>query len=304
MLISRYYAKTFTKPMARLMERVEKAEKGDLESPVPTDGPAEVVALGRGFANLLGAHRKSLDVREDFVAIVSHDLKNPINALALGITVVEIFASRMAGESGGELLKQIAPMRKSIGRMIELIDNILDLTAIKAGQFKVEFITQNPRTLINELLEAFGPLAEKKKIKLETEVCDHEVCAAFDPHRIYQTVSNLLGNALRFTPEGGRIVLQLKTDGRELRFGVIDSGPGVPQDQRVRIFERYYQVERKGRGVGSGLGLYISREIVSAHHGRIWVESPENGIGAAFFFTLPQTAASVTQFEPVAGLKS
>jgi signal transduction histidine kinase len=144
---------------------------------------------------------------------------------------------------------------------------------------------QDAKELVRESLEAFQPAAAAKRISLEAEALDGGLRATFDHERMLQVLANLLSNALKFTGEGGTVVVRVASAGSELRVAVQDTGVGIAPDQLEPIFERFWQVTRADRR-GLGLGLFISRSIVEAHGGRIWAESAV-GAGSTFAFTLP-----------------
>jgi signal transduction histidine kinase len=144
--------------------------------------------------------------------------------------------------------------------------------------------------LVRETVEAFQPSASAKGIALESQVAKDSLLARFDHECILQVLANLVSNAIKFTPEGGRISIRVEPAGEEVRFSVADSGPGISEENLERIFERFWQVSASDKR-GLGLGLFISRCIVEAHGGRIWVES-KTGEGSTFRFTLPGARAS------------
>jgi len=173
--------------------------------------------------------------------------------------------------------------------MNRLIRDLLDFAAIQAGHLSVSSHPRDVGMLIREILDSLEPLAAGKSIKLidggaeESGLqisCDHD--------RVIQLFSNVVGNAVKFTPEGGMVTLRAEPDGSMVKFAVADTGPGISTDELPYVFDRYYQARRRNRD-GIGLGLSIARGIVEAHGGRIWVESPTgpSGGGSTFFFTLP-----------------
>jgi signal transduction histidine kinase len=298
--LSRIISRFLTVPIENLLERTLAAERGDLESPVPTEGPLEIETLGRGFGRLISHLRESLLVREDFVSIASHDLKNPLAALSLQLSLIDKTAEKLSPEARSGIRQQTAFARRTLLRMQELINSILDLTNIRSGHFQIQAKPQDPALLLQEMFEIFQPQAQKKGLRLTLEKPEDALEAEFDHARLSQVLTNLLSNAIAHTPEGGSIRLRLCPErcvepakGDWIKFSVEDSGPGIPPDKVERIFDRFYQVRQNGlAGNGNGLGLYISREIVASHHGTIGVNS-KPGEGAVFYFRIPvhQSAA-------------
>lgn len=279
------FSAQFTQPLLRLGERIKAAQAGDLDSYVSTEGPKEISILSRGFADLASKLKQSIEVRDDFVAIVSHDLKNPISALSLSISLLEENAELLEVGARDKFKSPIAIMRRSLARMTEMIGAVLNLTAIRSGNFKLLRENHSVNSVIAEVMATFRPLMAEKNIILKEDLPTHEISAMLDHGRILQVFSNLLGNALKFTPKGGEITLQVLERENEIQFGVMDSGPGMPQEELGHIFERFHQLKQAG-DFSAGLGLYIAKEIIVSHGGKILAES-ELGKGSKFYFTLP-----------------
>lgn len=284
-LIAYRFSAQFTRPLSKLVDRMKSAQAGDLNSPVPTEGPKEIVILGNGLADLTSELKKNIEVRDDFIAIVSHDLKNPLTILGLNVSRLEKNIESLGDEAKIKLMPQILTIRRNLARMTEMIASVLSMNAIRSGKFVLSRERQSVNSLLDELIDSFYlPMAEKK-ILFKKEIPSHEISIMFDRGRIHQVLSNLLGNALKFTPEDGEITLQLLEYEKEIQFGVIDTGPGIAPEELALIFERFHQIRLSG-DFSSGLGLYIAKEIVSAHGGKIWAESTL-GVGSRFYFTIP-----------------
>ncbi len=182
-------------------------------------------------------------------------------------------------------------VERAVQRMSGLIHDLLDLAKIEAGRFDLTLTTCQASRLVSDVFTIVTPLAEAKDIRLRWNG-DSAVCA--DADRIFQTLSNLIGNAIKFTPSGGEVMVQVQPGGdHAVRFAIIDNGPGIGALELGHIFDRYWH-SRRGRGGGTGLGLYIAKGIVEAHGGRIWVESVA-GEGATFYFTLPSPMPELVQ---------
>jgi PAS domain S-box-containing protein len=230
------------------------------------------------------SQERELKAREDVLAIVSHDLKNPISSVILNSDLLARMSGKIAGaEKLFELTRRI---KRSAQSMDRLISNLLDLTKLETHGFKLDLYPERAESLVQESIEMIRPQAAAKSITIESVLagdCCEIIC---DHDRILQVLSNLLGNAIKFTPSNGQIRVSIKhIDGKAL-FSVEDSGPGVSPEHLGNIFQRYWQAEETA-SKGTGLGLSIAKGIVEAHGGRIWVES-EVGKGAVFYFTLPE----------------
>ena len=228
----------------------------------------------------LSSAHDALDLRDEFLAIVSHDLRNPLNAIALNTQLLE----RLVSSSDPHLARISRSLASSIAQMQRIISDLLDLAAIDAGKLAVQLQPGDARNAIEEAVEASRPIAAEKSIALDAVIGPDPLLARFDPGRLAQVLENLIHNALKFTPTGGRISVEGRTTGSVVEIRVRDTGPGLQAEEIALIFERFRQVEKRGRRA-LGLGLYISRSIVESHGGRIWAESVP-GEGSTFLFTL------------------
>ncbi|MES1210202.1 MAG: HAMP domain-containing sensor histidine kinase, partial [Pseudomonadota bacterium] len=194
--------------------------------------------------------------------------------------------------------KQLDRIRRGVQQMRHMVEDLLDISSIDAGRLSMEMGEYPVQGVLEDALELLQPLAKDKGISLTTQVNCSDAKLRCDRDRLVQVLFNLVGNALKFTPHGGEVVVlaQLK-GGDQALVGVRDSGPGIPPELIPHLFQRYVQDKRTARR-GRGLGLYICRGIVQAHGGAIWVDTAV-GRGSTFFFTVP--LASTTE---VATLRS
>lgn len=221
--------------------------------------------------------------RDDFLGVVSHDLRGLLSTIGMS-------ASLLAEQAGGaeETLSSTRRIQRSVTRMNRLIEDLLDVVSIEAGRLAVVPAPADLAALVVEAGDACRASAGAAGIALEVDVPEAPLMGVFDPGRVLQVLANLLSNALKFTPRGGAVVVRAGRAGDEFQVRVSDTGPGIPPEKTSAIFERYWQVGTNDRR-GLGLGLYIARSIVTAHHGRIWVEGARGG-GSVFCFVLPVDA--------------
>jgi signal transduction histidine kinase len=254
-------------------------------------GPAELVlaealaaraALAIDNARLYRASQRATEARDEVLAIVSHDLRNPLNVISLAASRLQRPHSTVEGDVWR---KQLEIIRRSADRAVHLIQDLLDATKVDAGRFTVEQRLEEVGGLLDEAVELHRPLAEARSLRLERQVEDGLPPVMADRGRVLQVFSNLIGNALRFTPAGGSITLEARREGQAVRISVVDTGPGIPSEYLPHLFERFWQA-KEGAREGAGLGLPIARGIVEAHGGRIDVASAP-GRGSTFSFTLP-----------------
>jgi signal transduction histidine kinase len=225
--------------------------------------------------------------RDDFLGMVSHDLRNLLSGIVLNATLLAEDASDT--DEGRRIVVGMARIQRDVGRMSRLIGDLVDVASIDAGKLAVHLARGDARPLLQEALETFTLSASKKGISLELGEVEPALPADFDHDRLLQVLANLVGNALKFTPAGGAIVLRGAIVGEELQLTVTDNGAGIPAHLLESVFERFWQVGKNDKR-GLGLGLHISRCIVDAHGGKIWAESTL-GAGSVFHVTIPATAA-------------
>jgi signal transduction histidine kinase len=225
----------------------------------------------------------AIATRDTFLEIVSHDLRNMLAAM---VGFAALIAKEVSRENHVEhVLLHTQRIQRSGARMNRLIGDLVDVASIEAGTLAVTPVVGDPTGVVTEALDTFHVQASASGISLVAEVESPVSLAAFDPARILQVLSNLLGNAIKFTPIFGKVVVRVERTGAEIRFAVSDTGQGIPPDKLEAVFERFTQVAHNDRR-GVGLGLYISKRIVEGHGGRIWAES-RMGEGSTFCFTLP-----------------
>jgi signal transduction histidine kinase len=172
--------------------------------------------------------------------------------------------------------------------MVGLVNAILDLAKMEAGMMPYQIEQKNVVPLIDQVVKEMKPLVETKKIRLESEVAEKLPIPKIDTERFLQVLRNVIGNALKFTPEGGRVNVSVRTIDQGLQISVADTGPGIPENNLTSIFEKFQQVNTKGpyQPKGTGLGLAIAKQVVTHHGGKIWAES-KLGQGSTFFILLP-----------------
>jgi signal transduction histidine kinase len=244
---------------------------------------AQRTALGADNARLYQQARQASRTRDDTLGVVSHDLRNGLNTV---LTAVGLLLRSLPPDDGGRRdRRHVEAIRRSADRMNRLIGDLLDVASIEAGRLFVEPRKEAVRPLIHEALEAGRPQAREKSLRLEERLSAHSPDVVCDRERVLQVLANLIGNAIKFTPEDGSVTVSADHVGDEVVFAVRDSGIGVPAKQLPHVFDRFWQATPKAR-LGSGLGLTIAKGVVEALHGRIWAES-RAGEGTTFFFTLP-----------------
>jgi len=235
-------------------------------------------------ARLFGESRRATRAREDLLAVVSHDLRNPLSVVQLGAAL--LLRERPGVARDEHVVKHSTRMRDAADRALRLISDLLDWGRLEAGgRLPLELGVEPASALVTDAVEGVRALAEANRLHLTLELPEELPLVRCDRTRVLQVLGNLLGNAVKFTQEGGRVTAGARVQGSEVRFHVKDTGKGIPPEQLPYIFDRYWQAKDTASR-GAGLGLAIAKGLVEAHGGRIWAESTP-GQGSTFHFSLP-----------------
>jgi signal transduction histidine kinase len=284
-------ARRLTGPLARLRRASSRFAQGDLDERAPAFAIVEVDELGQQF-NLM-ADRLSDSVRmleadrdrlREFVADVSHELRTPIAALR---TFTELQRDGQLDED--QRREFLERSTEQINRLEWMSNNLLDLSRIDSGIFPLDMRLGDLRDPVRSAVEAQAEIAEQRGVSVVSRVPTSPVMLRFDRERILQLLGNLIGNGLKFTPRGGEVIVELADAPEEATLVVRDSGPGIPEAELPRVFDRFFRGTNVGdaRASGSGLGLAIARSIVEMHDGTIEVASAI-GSGSTFTISLPR----------------
>jgi len=226
--------------------------------------------------------RDAVQAREDVLAVVSHDIRNFLQAIKSGVQLLNKSPDKLGAEAKAAIHSRMSSTVDLMGRVIA---DLLDMASIRNGRIEVVMRPEVAAQLINEAIAVHEPMAQQKGIRL-LAICDiPDQAVSCDRERILQVFSNLLGNAIKFCRHGDQIEVSLRRDGNYVQASVRDTGPGIASDDLPMVFDAYWS-GANNRRTGTGLGLYITKRIVEAHGGRIWIES-EQGKGTVVHFTLP-----------------
>ncbi|MCY1022363.1 PAS domain S-box protein [Pyxidicoccus sp. MSG2] len=242
---------------------------------------ASRAALAIDNACLHEQSEQATRTRDEVLRVVAHDLRTPLNVITLSAETL----LKRSPEQRATDTRPLESIRKAVARANRLIRDLLDVARMEAGHLSVERAQLETTALVREAIEQYRALAEMKSLQLTADVPEDAPPLLADHDRVLQILSNLIGNALKFTPEGGHIVVRAVPEGGMLRFSVKDTGAGIDSEDLPHLFEPFWQA-RVGRKDGAGLGLAIVKGLVDAHSGHLWVESSP-GEGSTFSFTLP-----------------
>jgi signal transduction histidine kinase/FixJ family two-component response regulator len=239
---------------------------------------AQMASVALQNIALLRAAEQAARARDDLVSVVSHDLRNPLNTIAMGLTILERSPDLDAHQG------VIARLRRGASRLDRIIADLLDVTRIESGTLAVDPRPIAPSNLLDEVVDLLGPQAQAKGQMLDVSSPPHAPMVLADRDRVMQVFLNLVGNAIKFTPDGGLVAVSAARHGDGVRFEVRDTGPGIPAHDVPHVFDRFWQARSTAR-MGTGLGLFIAKGIIDAHGGKLHVESAE-GLGTSISFTL------------------
>ncbi|HEX6230227.1 MAG TPA: ATP-binding protein [Actinomycetota bacterium] len=285
LLVARWLARGMTQPLRDMAKAARRMETGDYDQRVVTSSRDEVGQLAVAFNRMSGELADLERLRRELVANVSHELKTPISALRAHLENLLDGVERPDPETLQVMLAQ----SERLGR---LVDQLLELSRLESGDVPLRLERVALRPLVSHVLSEIQVARSGRGVTIEERVPDDLPPVRADPERVHQVLYNLLDNALRFTPAGGRVSVTASRHDGAVDVAVADTGPGISSEHLPRLFERFYRIDtsRSRNEGGTGIGLAIARSVVEAHGGRIWAES-EPGKGAVFTFELPVAAA-------------
>nr|BFD44348.1 ATP-binding protein [Pseudomonas sp. FFPRI_1] len=242
-------------------------------------------ALERDLARQVLREQQAVHARDELVAVVSHDLRNPMTVISMLCGMMQKAFSSDGPHTSRRIASAIDTMQQAASRMNTLLEDLLDTSKIEAGRYQITPQLLDVSQIFEEAYSLLAPLALDKSIDIRFDA-EPDLMIDADPERLFQVLSNLVGNAIKFTPKQGQVSILASSDGEQIVFSVRDSGEGIAEDQLPHIFDRYWTL-KEGNPNGTGLGLYISRGIVEAHGGTIEAFS-ELGTGSEFRFSVPR----------------
>ena len=284
-VISLLINRSITHPLSLLERKTKEIGKGNFKGDLTLFTPPELADLAGAF-NLMCHKLNELDkMKADFFSSIAHELRTPLSTIKMGTSLLKIGAEGPITEGQRDIL---VLFEKESNRLIGLVNSLLDLAKMEAGMMLFNLEPENISPLIYQAAEEIGPLIEAKKINLEVRVTEGLPILKIDSDRILQVLRNIIGNAVKFTPEGGRIKIYARDVDHRVEVSVADTGPGISTGDLITIFEKYQQTTtgRSNLVVGTGLGLAIAKQVITHHGGKIWAES-ELGHGSTFIFVLP-----------------
>jgi signal transduction histidine kinase len=287
LLLGIFLSRTLTRPIRELTRATHAVSEGDLSQQVPIRSDDELGELARAFNKMSAELSRSVNVRKQMTADIAHELRTPLS-LILGHAEAVHDGVLPPTRETFEIIREEAT------RLEHLVNDLRVLSLADAGELSINLQTVEPQRLLQDVVSTYQYQAQRKEIALEMDIASALPTIEVDPGRMTQVLMNILDNALKHTPEGGKIVLSARVVHHQVELAIQDSGPGLRPEDLQRIFDRFYRTDasRQRDGTvpgGSGLGLAIAKSIVQAHGGQLSAES-EPGKGLRVIVTLPKKA--------------
>jgi len=279
-LLSFFITRSITNPLMMLVKKTREIPTGVFNCDLEVSAPPEIGELSEAFTVMCDRLKEVDKMKADFFAMISHELKTPLTTIKEGTSLLLEGVGGTITEKQDRLLTIIATESK---RLTSLVNSILDLSKMEAGMMMYTFEQGAIGPLIAQVVREIVPYAEAKRVHIVKQINTDSSDCRMDGERILDVLRNLVGNAIKFTPEGGQVTIAAIPLNGGLKVSVSDSGPGIPPEKLKTIFEKYESSDQKR---GTGLGLAIVKHIVAAHGGKVWVES-NPGEGSKFVFVLP-----------------
>ncbi len=282
-IVSIIFSRGVVSPLRAVMNASQRIADGHYDERVKVQGSDELSQLAARFNQMAGKLEQIEAMRLRLIGDVSHELRTPLAAIK----------GSMEGLMDGVLPATEETYRdlySEADRLNRLVDDLQELSRVEAGAYQLNIQPVDVLTLTQTVMKRLGPQFESKRISLDFKLASDLPHVLADEDRAIQVLTNLVGNALRYTPEGGAVTVSVTQHDNEIQFAVRDNGIGISSEHLPHIFDRFYRVDKsrsRRAGGGSGIGLTIARALVEAQGGRIWVESDGEGSGSTFTFTLP-----------------
>lgn len=279
-----YVNRSITGRVKQLNENTKRLAQGEALTP-PVGGGDEVEELDETFREMASALAESNRMKQEFLEMISHDVRTPLTSVASSLQLIEL------GKNPDKLSSYVAIANKNIDQVIVLLNELLDIYRLESNKLELDMVETGAAEVLQEAIETITPAAEELGISIVDS--ENPVAIRCDVDRLRQVFINLLSNALKYSPQGSEIITSIDSSADGVKISIRDHGKGVPDEFKVRIFDRFQQVEKADEEVhgGRGLGLAICKAIVEKHGGKIGVDDAEGG-GSIFWVWLPASTSS------------
>jgi two-component system, NtrC family, sensor histidine kinase GlrK len=257
--------------------------QGDFSYRIPIDSKDELGNLADSFNRMAMRLKELDDMKSEFISVVSHELKTPLTSMK---EAANLLMDGIGGELDGKQKRLISIMDQGINRLLQIINELLDMSRLEAGLLRLDLVQNDMRLIVAEFVAEIMPYSQNKGINLTFKNPDSACMASVDKNKILQVLTNLTHNAIKYSEDGGEVAIRLNRQGTEFTIEVQDHGKGIPEEDIPLIFEKFYQSKTTRGHSGIGLGLAIAKHIVEAHGGKIHAQS-RVGKGSVFYFSIP-----------------
>jgi two-component system sensor histidine kinase GlrK len=280
MVLSVFITRSITKPLSIMREKTGEIARGNYESDLHFSSPREINELMHDFNFMCNKLKEMATMKSDFFSLMSHELRTPLTSIKEG---TNLLLEGVGGEINEKQRRLLSIISEESNRLLELINSILDLSKMEAGMMTYNFVQADIASLIRKAVIEIEPLAKAKNIRGELNISRETLPVKMDTEKMLQVLRNLIANAVKFTPHGGRVKISTQFKNRNLEVSIADEGPGIPGENLVTIFDKFQSYHNRK---GTGLGLAMVKNIIKGHGGRVWAESV-SGQGSTFKFVLP-----------------
>jgi histidine kinase len=281
--LSLYLSRSVIAPVSAMSRAAQRIAEGHYEERVQVGGEDELAQLAIRFNQMAEKLNQVEAMRRQLIGDVSHELRTPLTAIKGSMEGLIDGVLPATADTYGQIYMEA-------DRLNRLVDDLQELSRVEARAYQLDLRPADVSSLVQTVAKRLAPQAESKRISLNLELAPDLPRLLADEDRLVQVLTNLVANALQYTPENGSVTIAAKRVDHEVQFAVRDTGIGIPSEHLSQIFDRFYRVDKsrsRRAGGGSGIGLTIARALVEAHGGRIWAESAGEGQGSTFHFTLP-----------------
>ena len=280
--LSLYLSRRVVIPVRAMTAASQRISEGHYDERVQDQGEDELGQLAHSFNQMAEKLEKVEEMRRQLIGDVAHELRTPLTTIKGSVEALEDGILPATAETYQLVLHEA-------DRLNHLVDDLQELSRVEAGAYEMNLSSVELSAITGTIQKRFGYQFEEKGIVFESDMPNNLPIIQADEHRIIQVITNLLTNALHYTPKGGEVNLSASLVDETIQIAVKDNGIGIPPEHLKNIFTRFYRVDksRSRHAGGSGIGLTITKHLVEAHRGEIWVESEGEGMGSAFVFSLP-----------------
>lgn len=283
------FAYTVNRSLRELRRGINRLADGDLSGRVAVRARDEFGQLGEAFNHMSVRLKREEELRSDFISMLSHEIRTPLTSIRESVNLVR---QGVLGDTTERQRHFLEIAGREAQRLSNLLSKLMDVSSLEAGEMHLEVAELDPVQLLKGTIERIEPSAMAKNVDIVLHAPENGLMVQADAEHVRQALLNLLGNAIKFSPEGTDVNVYVDMEDGEAVFRVADSGPGIPEDEQAYVFHKYYRAKGVRKFVdGAGLGLSISKHIVEAHGGRMWLASTP-GQGSTFCFTLPSHGQS------------